>query len=407
MTERLFYRNAYLWEAGAKVERTERKGKNVRVLLDRTIFYPEGGGQPSDRGIIAGEGFRITVERVEGKDEIWHEGRLEGRLPEQGEPVRLILDAEWRYENMRQHTGQHILSAVFKDLHDAGTTGFQIFAEYNKIEIDYPGELTWETVLEVERRANEIVWSDLPVEVEVYDELPDELRQRLRKGLSDKVKPPIRIVSIPGVDVIPCGGTHVRSTREVGLIKVVRFYRKSRKLWRIEFVAGNRAIRYLNDILSDYWESLDEMPNKNRPLVERVRELREEMGELEDEKNALRRELWDWKARALLDDAEEINGIRVISYVEDAPMKDAQAFVVHLVDRNPGTIVLVAGENYVVFARNREVKGPSMKDLLEKVLSEVGGGGGGSEVLARGGGFKAPPEEVLKVARRALGDCLG
>ncbi len=137
-----------------------------------------------------------------------------------------------------------------------------------------------------------------------------------------------------------------------------------------------------------------------------MRELREEMGELEDEKNALRRELWDWKARALLDDAEEINGIRVISYVEDAPpMKDAQAFVVHLVDRNPGTIVLVAGgENYVVFARNREVKGPSMKDLLEKVLSEVGGGGGGgSEILARGGGFKAPPEEVLKVARRPWG----
>lgn len=402
MTENLFYRNAYLWEAGAKVERVEKKGKGVRILLDRTIFYPEGGGQPSDRGTIEGEGFRITVEKVEGKNEVWHEGKLEGRLPEAGEPVRLILDAEWRYENMRQHTGQHILSAVFKDLYDANTTGFQIFEGHNKIEIDYPGELTWEMILGVEKAANRIVWSDLPVEVEVYDELPDELRKKLRKELSDKVRPPIRVVSIPGVDVIPCGGTHVRSTKEVGIIKVVNFYRKSRKLWRIEFACGNRALRYLDGLLADYWESLNGMPNKNRPLVERVEELKAEVEKLEKEKDSLRRELWRWKAETLLNNAEEINGIKVVSYVEDVPMKDAQAFVVYLVDRNPGTVVLAVGENYAIFAKNRDVEGLSMSDLLRRVLSHVGGGGGGSDVLARGGGFKEGPQKVLKVAIETL-----
>ena len=404
MTEKLFYRNAYLWEAGGTVLAVEKSGKSVRILLDRTIFYPEGGGQPSDRGIIAGEGFRIFVEKVHGKDEVWHEGKLEGRLPEPGEPVRMVVDAEWRYENMRQHTGQHILSAVFKDLYDANTTGFQIFEGYNKIEIDYPGELTWEIILDVERTANGIVWSDLPVEVEVYENLPDELRKKLRKELSDKVKPPIRIVSIPGVDVIPCGGTHVMSTREVGIIKVVNFYRKSRKLWRIEFVCGNRALKYLDELIADYWRSLDEMPNKNRPLVERVRELKTEIGRLEEEKDGLRRELWRWKAKALLNNAEEIDGVKVVSYIEDAPMKDAQAFVVYLVDKNPKTVALVAGENYVIFAKNREVEGLSMNDLLKAVLSEVGGGGGGSEPLARGGGFKVSPEDVLNLARRLVGD---
>jgi len=404
MTEKLFYKNAYLWEAGARVERVEKRGRRVRILLDRTIFYPEGGGQPSDRGVISGEGFRITVEKVEGKGGIWHEGKLEGRLPEPGEPVRLILDAEWRYENMRQHTGQHILSAVFKELYDANTTGFQIFEGYNKIEIDYLGELTWEIILDVEKTANGIVWSDLPVEVEVYENLPDELRKKLRKELSDKVKPPIRIVSIPGVDVIPCGGTHVRSTREVGIVKVVNFYRKSRKLWRIEFVCGNRALKYLDGLIADYWRSLDEMPNKNRPLVERVRELKAEIERLEGEKDGLRRELWRWKAKALLNNAEEIDGVKVVSYIEDAPMKDAQAFVVYLVDKNPKTVALVAGENYVIFAKNREVEGLSMNDLLKAVLSEVGGGGGGSETLARGGGFKVSPEDVLNLARRLVGD---
>ncbi|AEK73193.1 alanyl-tRNA synthetase [Thermococcus sp. 4557] len=402
MTEKLFYADAYLREAEAVIRNVEVERGRVRILLDRTIFYPEGGGQPSDRGTIVGEGFRILVDGVEGKGEVWHEGRLEGRLPEPGERVKLLLDWEWRYENMRQHTGQHVLSAVLKDLYDANTTGFQIFETNNKIEIDYPGELTWEMVLEAEKRANEVVWRNLQVEVEVYDELPDNLRRELRKELSDKVKPPIRIVSIPGVDVIPCGGTHVRNTSEVGLIKVVRFYRKSRKLWRVEFVCGNRALEYLDDLLGDYWLSLDEMPNKNRPLVERVRELKAEMGRLEEEKDGLRRELWRWKARALLEEAREIGGIKVVSYIEEAPMKDAQAFVVYLVDKNPNTVALVVGENYVVFAKNENVQGISMRELLGEVLSEAGGGGGGSDVLARGGGFKLSPEEVLKKALEAL-----
>jgi alanyl-tRNA synthetase len=407
MTEKLFYADAYLRDAESVIRKVEVEDGKARILLEGTIFYPEGGGQPSDRGIIAGEGFRITVEKVEGKEEIWHGGRLEGRVPEPGESVRLFLDWKRRYENMKAHTGQHILSAVIKDLLDANTTGFQIFETYNKIEIDYPGELTWDTVLEVERRANEVVWRDLPVEVEVYGELPAELRKKLRKELSDKVKPPIRIVSIPGVDVIPCGGTHVRSTREVGVIKVVNFYRKSRKLWRIEFVCGNRALEYLDELLGDYWRSLDRMPNKNRPLTERVGELKAELETLKAQKDSLRRSLWDWKARALLETAEEIKGVRVVSYIEEAPLKDAQAFTVYLVDRNPNTVALVVGDNYAIFARNREAGRVSMRELLKDVLSTVGGGGGGSEVLARGGGFKVAPEEVLRLALEALKDRLG
>ncbi|ASJ10238.1 alanyl-tRNA editing protein AlaX [Thermococcus sp. P6] len=407
MTEKLFYRDAYLWEAETGVVAVEKKGSRVRILLEDTIFYPEGGGQPSDRGTISGEGFRITVERVEGKEDVWHEGKLEGRLPEPGEPVRMILDAEWRYENMRQHTGQHILSAVFEELYGAKTTGFQIFEDHNKIEIDYPGELTWEAILEVERRANEILWSDLPVEVRVYDELPGELKGKLRKDLSEKVKPPIRIVSIPGVDRVPCGGTHVRSTREVGMVKVLNFYRKSRKLWRIEFACGNRALKYLNGLISDYWAGLGEMPNKNPPLVERVDELKREMKKLQEEKDALRKELWKWKARALLEEAEEIGGLKVIRYIEDAPMKDVQAFAVYLVERNPGTVVLVAGRNYAVFAKNRNVEGLSMRDLLREVLSELGGGGGGSETLAKGGGFRASGEEVIETALKKLRSHIG
>ena len=402
MTERLFYTDPYLKETIARVLKVGGKDGEVRLLLDKTIFYPEGGGQPSDRGIIEGDGFRVHVEKVTGKEEIWHGGRLEGRLPVEGDEVRLILDWEWRYENMRAHTGQHILSAIIKDLYGAETTGFQIFEEHSKIEIDYPGELNWEIVEKVEELANEAVWGDLEVEVEVYDELPEDVMVRLRKALSEKVKPPIRVVRIGTLDVTPCGGTHVRSTREIGLIKVLRFYRKSRKLWRIEFATGKRALKALNGILDDYWDSLDEMPNKNRPLKERVGELNEEIDALEREKDALRRELWRWKGRALLQKARELGGFRVVAHVEEWPMKDAQAFAIHFVENNPGTVLLLAGENYIIFAKNRGVEGISMAELLREVLNELGGGGGGSENLARGGGFRASPEEVLELAERKM-----
>jgi alanyl-tRNA synthetase len=405
MTERLFYRDPYLREAKARVIRVEERGNKVGVLLDRTIFYPEGGGQPSDRGVIKGNGFRIIVDKVHGKDEIWHEGKLEGRPPREGDEVRLILDWEWRYENMRAHTGQHILSAVIKDLLGADTTGFQIFPDHSKIEIDYPGELSWGLVNEIERKTNEIVWGDVEVEVEVYEELPEDLKARLRKALSEKVKPPIRIVKIGTVDVTPCGGTHVGSTREIGIVKVLNFYRKSRKLWRIEFAAGNRALRALNEILEDYWGSLSRMPNKNRPLMERVVELRDELERLEEDKSKLRRELWRWKAEALLSNAREIKGVRVITLVEDLPMKDAQAFAIYLVEHNPDTIALIAGENYVVFAKNEDLD-VSMRSLLREVLAEVGGGGGGSDNLAKGGGFKVSPEEVLSIAVKKLEEML-
>ncbi|MDK2983542.1 MAG: alanyl-tRNA synthetase [Thermococcaceae archaeon] len=375
VTLKLFYTDPYLREASAKIMDIEVKENKARVLLDRTIFYPEGGGQPNDRGVIKGDGFRIEVEKVEGKNEIWHEGTLKGRIPEKGEEVKLELDWEWRYENMRQHTGQHILSAILKRMYNSDTTGFQIFPEYNKIEINFDEELTWEHILAAELEANEVVWANIPVEIEEYEKLPKEVRSALRKSLPEDISGKIRVVKIGDVDLIPCGGTHVKNTGEVGFIKVLNFYRKTKNIWRIEFACGYRALIYLDRLLQDYWESLDKMPNKNRPLTDRIEELKQELENAEKEKVELRRELWEWKGKALLSNADEIDGIKVISYIESMDMKDAQAFIVHLVDKNPNTVVLAVGKNYVIFAKNKNTKGISMNELLREVLKEVGGGG--------------------------------
>ncbi len=308
---------------------------------------------------------------------------------------------------MRQHTGQHILSAIIKGLYGAETTGFQIFENYNKIEIDYSGELTWEMINEIERKTNEAIWGDLPVEIEEYQYLPEDVVRILRKHVS-KVHDRIRIVKIGTVDATPCGGTHVRSTREIGFLKILGFYRKSRKLWRIEFVAGNRALRALNGILSDYWEALDEMPNKNPPLVERIKELKGgTIDKLEAEKDELRGGgLWEWKGKYIQEKAEKIGDVKVATLIEEEPMKEAQGFAVKFVEKNPpGTVLLVAGKNYVLFARNEGVN-VSMRELFERVASKLGGKGGGTDNLARGGKVDAEPEVILETAKDVLKELL-
>jgi alanyl-tRNA synthetase len=303
---------------------------------------------------------------------------------------------------MKNHTGQHILSAVLKKLYDLDTTGFQIFEHYNKIEVN--GELDWKMITEVEIEANQVVSKGLPVTVEEFKYLPDDIVKTLRKHVSN-VTDRVRIVSIGDVDRTPCGGTHVRNTSEIGLIKVLRFYKKSKNLWRIEFVAGNRALRTLNEILEDYWNTLNEMPNKNRPLINRVGELRAEIESLERNLDKLRRELWRWKGLALIDKAEEIGDYDVVALVEKWPMKDAQAFAVNFVENNPGSILLLASEEYVLFAKNDEVE-VSMKELLAKVIGELGGKGGGTDNLARGR-VDAEPEEVLDIAKEKLRELTG
>ncbi|WP_297418617.1 DHHA1 domain-containing protein [Thermococcus sp.] len=403
MTELLFYRDPYLKETTSKVVDVKNlRNGFVEVLLDRTIFYPEGGGQPSDRGLIEGNGFTIKVTKVKSREDVWHEGIIEDRIPEKGEEVRLKLDWDWRYENMKNHTGQHILSAVLKRLYDLDTTGFQIFEEHNKIEVN--GKLDWSMITRAEIEANDIIRRAIPIETEEFKYLPEDIAKTLRKHVS-KVTDRVRIVEIEGVDRTPCGGTHVSNTSEIGLIKVLRFYRKAKGLWRIEFVCGNRALKKLNGILEDYWSALNDMPNKNPPLTERVMEFNENIKALEGQIDDLRRELWHWKGRALIDKAVEMGNYNVFSLVEKWEMKDAQAFAINFVKENPGSILLLAGENYVVFAKNEEVD-VSMRKLLREVIEELGGKGGGTDNLARGK-VDAEPEDVIEVAKDALRRTIG
>lgn len=230
-TEKLYFEDAYLKEFTARVIGRETLDGHPVVILDRTAFYPESGGQPHDLGWLNG----VPVIRVEEDGEvILH--FLEEELT--SDEVRGLINWTRRFDHMQQHTGQHILSQSFYEIVKGETLSFHLGQDESSVEIGLPA-IQDKTLGEVEELANRVVFSDL--EVRSYF-LPQE-----KIGMIPLRKPPkksglIRVVEVDGFDYSACGGTHCRRTGEVGLIKVIK-QEKIRGNVRFYFVCGFRALR--------------------------------------------------------------------------------------------------------------------------------------------------------------------
>jgi alanyl-tRNA synthetase len=231
LTERLYFSDAYLTEFEARVVRREEKDDRTVLILDRTAFYPESGGQPADRGTI--DGFAVLDVQEEG-DDIRH--TVEGRPA--GETVKGKIDWPLRFDRMQQHSGQHVLSQAFLEALNGETRSFHLGDEVSTLEIGL-SQASEDDLERVERAANAVVFEDR--EVKTYFVSGEEVaRVPLRRP--PKKEGTIRIVEVAGYDYSACGGTHVRRTGEIGLIKVARWERIRGNL-RFDFLCGGRALR--------------------------------------------------------------------------------------------------------------------------------------------------------------------
>ena len=251
MTERLYYHDSYLRSFAARVVETLENG--TLAYLDRTAFYPTSGGQPFDTGTIAGV---PVLEVVDEEDRIAH--RLGAPLAAGG--VECAIDWPRRFDHMQQHTGQHLLSAVFEERFGLRTVSFHLGRDASTIDLE-GGPVESGAVREAERRANEIVSENRRVTVEFEDAAQV---QGLRKA-SERAGS-LRIISIDGLDRSACGGTHVRATGEIGAI-LIRRLEKVRQTTRIEFLCGGRAVararadyEALSRIAQSFSAPLDETP---------------------------------------------------------------------------------------------------------------------------------------------------
>ena len=365
-TEKLYYQDPYLTTFTAKVLTCEPAKTGFLVTLDRTAFYPEGGGQPADHGTLGA----AAVTDVHEKDGvIFH--TCDAPV-ETGAAVEGSIDWPRRFDHMQQHSGEHILSGLLCSLYDCDNVGFHLGAD--TVTIDYNLELTWEQVLEAERRANETIWADTPVEITFPSpEALEQLHYRSKKELTGQV----RIVTFPGADCCACCGTHVRRAGEVGLIKVLSC-QKFREGVRMEILCGQRAYRYLSQVYDQdhaVAQLLSVKPQDTLAAVERqnaeLTAAKQRMTELEDQLFTLR--------------AQALTGRGSVLLVEPPMRPDGARKLADAVAKAAGGLAAVfAGEgNSHVYALV-QADGGDITPLVKRLNAALSGRGGGRNGFAQG-----------------------
>jgi alanyl-tRNA synthetase len=387
MTERLYLADPYLVRFEADVVAPRRLGERAAVVLSRTAFYPEGGGQPADRGAL-GDARVVDVQEVDG--EILH--AVEGAPPEGR--VEGAIDWGRRFDHMQQHHGQHLLSAAFEASLGARTVSFHLGEELCTIDLDVPADrLGPATLADVERAANGTVWRDLAVEARELS--PEELA---RLALRKEPTKGSRVVIVKDVDASPCGGTHPRRTGEVGVIAVLRAQKWGQGS-RVEFVCGARALALLHraaDRLGEVASALRCAPAEAPVAAAR----------LAAESLARKKDL-DRLALGLAGaDAERLAaaGGAVIGELA-IPAGDAAGYLraVGQALAAKGRLALLGaradGRAFLCFARPKG-PGPDLAALLREAVALLGGKGGGAPDQAQGGGPAAEKlGEALALAR--------
>lgn len=231
MTEKLYYTDSHIHEFSARVLSCEKAKKGFAVVLDKTAFFPEGGGQPADTGFIGPAAVRDVQEQ---NGEIFH---YTDQALTPGEEYASALDWEQRLCRMQNHSGEHIVSGITHKLYGFDNVGFHMGAEC--MTIDFSGELSWEQLTEIETLANQAVRDDLPVKICFPG--PEALSQMEYRSKLELTRD-VRIVEIPGTDRCACCAPHVKRTGEIGLIKLLSAERHRGGV-RIELVCGMDALR--------------------------------------------------------------------------------------------------------------------------------------------------------------------
>ena len=398
MTERLYLADSGLLEFEAEVVRSAGEGGRIAVVLDRTAFYPEGGGQPADRGTLGGVPV-VDVQEVGG--EIFHflggaapEGRVAGRV-----------EAGRRRDHVQQHHGQHLLSAAFEARAGARTLSFHLGEETDTIDLDVPLASLGAAVLrEVEEAANDLVFRDLPVtarELSAGELARLPLRKPPAKGSRVVVVGDLSTGEIE--DASPCGGTHPRRTGEVGAIAVLRAQK-----WgagsRVEFVCGARAVRALalaGERLAKAAEALRCAPAEVPAAAARLAE----------EAQARRKDAEKLSVALAAGEAERLAAgtpgpVRAV-LVPPAPGAPPYLKAVAAALAAKGRIALLGavedGRAHLAFARPKG-QGPHLGELLRGAAAALGGKGGGAPDAAQGSGPDvAKLEAALDAAASASG----
>jgi alanyl-tRNA synthetase len=367
-TEKLYFQDAYVKEFTARVVSREVRNGFPVVILDRTAFYPESGGQPHDLGWL-NEVRVIRIEEEEGV--VLH--FLEKDLEEN--EVSGLIDWPRRFDHMQQHTGQHILSQAFYEVVKGETLSFHLGQEESSVEINIPA-IKDKSLLEVEELANRTVFSDL--EVKTYF-LPND-----KIGTIPLRKPPkktglIRVVEIKGFDYSACGGTHCHRTGEVGLIKIIK-QEKIRGNVRFSFVCGFRTLKEFDDRRRWLQETARLFSVEESEVFSSANKTLTELKNLKKKQKKLEEKLSYFEAREMIEKSQS----RIISGIfPEKSAEEVKSLALNLIHQGEVAVVLAAfRENHfhLVIASSEKIM-VDVRQAIAFLQTEIKLKGGGSPTL--------------------------
>ncbi len=367
-TDKLYYKDPYLKSFSANIVDQQEVDGFYRVLLDRTAFYPEGGGQPADKGTLND----IPVIKVEINDSlIYH------YISSPLEDTRVSGQIDWafRFSNMQQHTAQHVLSKIALE-YGYNTVSFHIGTETVTIDLDTPN-LSKEELKEIETRTNEILWSNLPISIDIYKEVPEGIRSKM-EGHSDY----IRVVSIADFDQSTCGGTHLSHTGQAGMLFISK-QEKMRGNVRIHFLVGHKAYIYAKNN-EDVLISLQAILTTGlEDLTPRVSTLLQDNKKLSKEILSLEEKLSSHILDELILKATQKDSLKLIRETVVYSPNLLEQILRGLQEKEDVLAIFSrdTGEIYAASSKNLQV---DLGKALKESLTIHQGKGGGSKTSARG-----------------------
>ena len=377
--EKLFYIDSYIKNFTAEIEEVKEVDDKFHVLLNKTAFFPGGGGQYCDLGTID----NINVLDVyEENDKIYH---VLEKKPNRIHKVKCEIDWDRREYGMQHHFGQHIISACFNNEYKAKTVGFHLGKDFSTVDIE--GFFKEEDILKIEKMCNEIIRENITVEF-LNITKKEAKKLKIKEDLS-KLGDNIRVVKIDDIDINLCCGVHMKNTLDLRVIKIKKF-EKYKKATRIEFLCGTKAIEemlkrenYLNKICKllssneeDAYKSIENLNNK--------------LNEVNKENRRLEEIISNYEGKEMIESAEKINNMNVIVKVYENKTMNYMNKIANKIIEKENNIGLFALKNddrlNLLFACSKNLEKMDMNILLKDSIKLIDGKGGGSKVLAQGGG---------------------
>ena len=380
MTKKIFLEDVLQRSSEAVVTDCVELKTGFGIVLDQTVFYPEGGGQLSDTGkLICGD--REVV--------VTHVRETEGRvLHETAEPLsvgtQVLAEIDWqtRFDHMQQHCGEHLLSYGFWKICGADNVGFHMSPEM--VTIDLSREVTSAEIAQVEALANLHIQENRPIRAEWME--AEKAAKCATRKFNDKLTGPVRVVQIEGSDACTCCGTHPPMTGMVGLVKIFKA-EKHKQGTRIYFLCGRLAMEKISRCWQELNGAVQLLSLKDEEIRLGVERLQDEIKELKEKLSGAELRWVQEKARQLLQDTSLTDGVKSITLQEEEISADAARKLAQVLSEDPQAEVTIyypsGGRMNYVLASGSEVK-VSCRDRIKAINERLGGRGGGKDNFAQG-----------------------